>query len=391
MALFSNSQIRIVLTGGGTGGHIFPLLAVADELRELSSKYKIYLKIYYVGPISGPFSFSPDLFENKYIEVVPIKAASPSNASNPLEIFKAFFNNLGGFFQALWQMWRIMPDAVFSKGGYGSLSVSIVSFLYLIPVLIHESDSIPGKTNLFLKNLAKRIAISFEKSASYFPLDKTALVGNPTRKIFFQEYDKNKARSLLKVNDDLPIILILGGSQGARRINSLILDILPLLVQNYYVIHQCGEKNYQEVKQESQFILKGLEVEIALRYKLHSLLDEEEMVAALEIANLVVARSGSGTIFEIAAKGKPAILIPLSTSASNHQLENALEFAKNGGAIILEEENLKSRILLEQINILLNNKEKLREMALNSRKFSKPEASLKIAQELLNLAKVNLN
>jgi len=185
--------------------------------------------------------------------------------------------------------------------------------------------------------------------------------------------------------------LILGGSQGARRINSLILDILPLLVQNYYVIHQCGERNFQEVKQESRFILKGLDDEIAQRYKLHSLLDEEEMVGALEIADLVIARSGSGTIFEIAAKGKPAILIPLSTSASGHQLENALEFAKNGGAIILEEQNLKSRILLEQISILLNNKEKLKEMALNSKKFSKPEASFKIAQELLNLANVNLN
>jgi len=160
MALFSNSQIRVVLTGGGTGGHIFPLLAVADELREIASKYNIYLKIYYVGPITGPFSFSPDLFENKYIEVVPIKAVSFSNASNPLEFFKAFFNNLGGFLQALWQIWKIMPDVVFSKGGYGSLAVSITSFLYLIPILIHESDSIPGKTNLFLKNLAKRIAIS---------------------------------------------------------------------------------------------------------------------------------------------------------------------------------------------------------------------------------------
>ena len=386
--LVFDKKIRIVLTGGGTGGHIFPLLAVAEELWEIDAKLKQDLELYYIGPIQGPFAFDPVIFEGLNIKVVPISSESPNNATNPFTKLVSVFKSAWGSVQCLWHLWRIMPYAIFSKGGYGALPVLIVGFLYRIPIVIHESDASPGKINELSKKFASRIAVAFEKSASFFPPEKTALVGNPIRRQFFEADPLDAAYEHFHFSRDLPVIFITGGSQGAKTLNDLVLNILPFLLEKYQIIHQCGSRNHEEVFTESAVIVQDLSETVKLRYHLLGSLDERGMRYAYEISSLVVSRSGSGSIFEIAAKGKPSILVPLAASARDHQRDNAYDYAKTGAAIVLEENNLKSRMFFETINLLMENPGKLNQMASAAKSFARPEAAQTIARELLRLSDV---
>jgi UDP-N-acetylglucosamine--N-acetylmuramyl-(pentapeptide) pyrophosphoryl-undecaprenol N-acetylglucosamine transferase len=389
MLVFDN-KIRIVLTGGGTGGHIFPLIAVAEQLRELSRRLDQELELYYLGPMQGPFVLDPSTFGEINIQSIAIASESPNNIDSPLFKVKSFFKIIWGTIQCLWHVWRIMPDVVFSKGGYGALPALLAGFLYRIPLVIHESDSSPGKINEFSKKMAARVAIAFEKSAAYFPVDKTALVGNPIRQSFFQADSQDKAYEYFHLNQSLPVIFIIGGSQGAKTLNDLILNVLPFLLEKYQVIHQCGSRHHEETVNESAIILANLDKDLKQRYCLYGLLGEEAMRYAYGISRLVVSRSGSGSIFEIAAKAKPAILVPLSTAARDHQRDNAYDYAQTGAAVVLEENNLKSRMLLETINLLMDNPAKLKQMSGAAKTFARPEAALTIARELMRLAGISV-
>lgn len=377
-------KIRVVLTGGGTGGHVFPLLAVADELQALQEKNDFRLELYYIGPISGPVSFNPMLFEQKGIRVIPITGSSPANTNNLFQKFVSFLQNISGFVQCLWHLWAIMPDAVFSKGGFGAVPVLGVSFLYRIPILIHESDAIPGKVNETSKKIASRIAISFQKSASFFPYERTALIGTPTRKTFFQNQDKTNALESFKLTPDTPVVFIYGGSQGAQALNDLVLDLLPRLVEKYQVIHQCGTRNYPTVSQEADFMLKDNPHKD--RYRLFGFINEQQARNAYACAGLIVSRAGSANIFEIAATGTPAILIPFPYAAQDHQRENAYEYASTGAAIVLEEGNIKPNILFDQIQSLIQSDAKRDAMRQAAAGFAKPDAAITVAKELLALS-----
>ncbi len=381
-------KIRVVLTGGGTGGHVFPLLAVADELQALQEKNDFRLELYYIGPITGPVSFDPQLFEQKGIRVIPITGSSPANTNNPFEKFVSFLQNVSGFVQCLWHLWAIMPDTVFSKGGFGAVPVLGVSFLYRIPILIHESDAIPGKVNETSKKIASRIAVSFQKSAPYFPYERTAVVGTPTRKVFFEKQDKTNALDAFKFTPDLPVLFIYGGSQGAQALNELILDLLPQLVEKYQIIHQCGTRNYPTVSQESDFMLKNNQYRD--RYRLYGFMDEQQAHSAYTSADLIVSRAGSANIFEIAATRTPAILIPFPYAAQDHQRENAYAYASSGAAVVLEEGNVKPNILLDQITSLMQSDAKREAMRQAATEFAKPDAALTVAKELLVMSGAEL-
>lgn len=381
---FISNTTRIVLTGGGTGGHVFPLLAVANELEQIKQTKNLNVELFYFGATTGPVSFDPAMFESRGIQVVPIRSASPSNATSPLQRLVSWFQNFLGLFQCLWHLWRVMPDVVFSKGGFGAVPVVAVSFLYRIPVIIHESDAIPGRVNLISKKFASRIAISFEKAAQFFPMEKTALVGNPTRRTFFEPGNKKKALRFFGFKQGIPVLFIYGGSQGAQALNNLILNILPDLVNEYQIIHQCGTKNYSMVFQEAEFMLKGKPNQ--QRYRLFGFLDEVQAKHAYTCADLVISRAGSANIFEIAAMAKPSILIPFPYSAGDHQRENAYAYARNGAAMVLEEGNLKSGILLQTIRFLLSDQARLKQMVKSAKEFSKPQAAYIVAQELLRVS-----
>ncbi|MEK7124120.1 MAG: UDP-N-acetylglucosamine--N-acetylmuramyl-(pentapeptide) pyrophosphoryl-undecaprenol N-acetylglucosamine transferase, partial [Patescibacteria group bacterium] len=285
--------------------------------------------------------------------------------------------------QSLWTLFVFMPNLVFSKGGFTSLIPSLVAQLYFIPIFIHESDSIPGTVNRLVAKFTKKIFISFENATKYFPTKRTILSGNPVRESLLNG-NKIEAAKYFDFDSDKKTILFLAGSQGAMFINNLLIEILVQLAKEFQIIHQTGANNFELVKNEIEKIKKeglgsyGLGIE--KNYKVFGFLNEEELKNAFALSDVIVSRSGSN-IFEIAALGKPAIVIPYPYSARSHQKENAVEFAKFG-AVVLEEENLKPHILIDQISHLLK-PENYSSISQKIKKFTNLEAGKIIANEVI--------
>jgi UDP-N-acetylglucosamine--N-acetylmuramyl-(pentapeptide) pyrophosphoryl-undecaprenol N-acetylglucosamine transferase len=376
-------MIRVVLTGGGTGGHLFPLVAVSRKINDICRAENLgEPEIYYLGP--GLFlesSLEREAMNFHYSILMTGKWRRYFSFKNFVDLFKIGL----GIIQALWQVWVIMPDVIFSKGGYGSIATVFAGWLYRIPIIIHESDSVPGLANRWLAPLASLVAVSFNEAADYLPKDKTYFTGEAIRDSFFEPPAPEKERALLHLTTKKPVILVLGGSQGAQKINDIILDILPNLLEMAEVVHQTGDDNYNSVFNESRVILEGLTGEQLIAYHPVSFLVEPEFVAGMHSADLVISRSGAGTIFEIAASGKASILIPITHSPGDHNRRNAYIFADGGRAEVIEEANLTPNLLLSVIRSILNNPEKKKTMEEKAKKFATPDAARLIAQALLNL------
>ena len=368
--------MRILLTGGGTGGHTYPLIAVSQQLRIVSQRNNLPLELFYLG-VDG---FSQKELSNIGVRpyfIFSLKLRRYFSLKTIWDFIKTPF----GFCQILFWLYRLMPDVIFSKGGPASFFVVFAGWLYRIPVVIHESDTVAGLNNRLSGRFVKKVFIAFDGAKSYFPLRKTITIGNPLRQGIFQ-IDQTAAYNFFKVQTTIPVVLIAGGSQGAQFINERIRPILSELSQKYQIIHICGQNNYDayqgQINQE-----KGLNL---TNYHLCGSLDESQIFAAYSIANLVVARSGAGTIFELAYLAKPSILIPLPDAAGDHQKINAYEYSQNGAAIVLEQPNLTENVLLQRIKALLDDPERLSRMSQAAKQFAKPEAALKIAQEILQYA-----
>lgn len=366
--------MRILLTGGGTGGHIFPLIAVARQLKKIASQKNLEMELYFAGAIE----FYKEIFEKEGIKTKSILAGKLRRYFS-WRFIPDFFLQIIGFFQALFYVWLWMPDAVFAKGGYGSFNVVMVCWLYHIPVLIHESDSIPGLANKILGKIAKRIAVSFDFTLSYFNKKKTALAGNPVREELLAG-SATEAKKFFNIVSARPIIFIIGGSHGAQRINQIALEIIAELLKNYEIIWQVGKNNFDFIKKD--LVAKNISPETC---RLFPFLEEEQLKNAFYAADLVVSRAGANTIFEIAAIAKPSILIPLPTAASDHQIKNAFEYAKTGACLVIEQDNLLPHLFLEEIGRIIKNEEIKKKMSEAAKNFSKPAAAQKIAAELLNL------
>jgi len=369
--------MRILFTGGGTGGHLFPLVAVAKQLKNIYPQNEDRLEMFFLGPDD----FSKNILEKEGIMTKTILAGKIRryfSIKNIFDLFKMPF----GFLQTLWYLYLWMPEVIFSKGGYGSVPVVLVAWFYRIPVLIHESDTIPGLANRLAAKFSKRIAISFPSAGKYFPAQKTALVGNPIRQEIIQACtstnlkEKEKAKNVFNINSQKPVIFVLGGSQGAQKINELISLTLSSLLEKYEIIHQCGFKNFEQIKKETGQ-LNG--------YHLYPFLDLEQIVAAFTLADLVISRAGASSISEIAVCHRPSILIPLPDAAANHQRENAFDYARAGATIVLEQDNLTSHMLLNEISKVLENPVLIQKISANAKNFSQPEAAQRIAQALIEM------
>ncbi len=368
--------MRILLTGGGTGGHITPLIAVASELKKIASEKGMPSpEILYMGP-NG---FSKDLLEKEGIKTKIILAGKLRRYFSLKTIWDILKLPVG-LIQSFFSLFFLMPDVVFSKGGYGSVPVVLISRLYGIPVLLHESDTIPGLANKFLANYAKRIAISFTESEKFFPPQKIEVTGNPIREKITKG-NIEEAKKLLEVNSNKPVLFIFGGSQGAQPINEIILATLPQLMEKYELIWQIGAANYESMQKQTQKIQSQLPAS-----HLFSFMDEQQIKNAFAAAALVISRAGASNIFEIAACGKPSILIPLPNSASGHQKENAFAYAKSGATIVLEQTNTTPNIFLDAISRLIENPELLQKMSVCAKSFARPDAARQIAEEILKLA-----
>ena len=373
------STIRIVLTGGGTGGHIYPLLAVAEDIQKWAADSGRDIAITYMGPIDS----YADLFKKQGIAVQGVvsgKLRRYFSFENFLDVPKFFI----GFLEAIFKLYFIMPDAVFSKGGTGALPVVLAARFYRIPVAIHESDAKPGLTNLVSSRFAQKIFVSFPSAADYFNPAKTEITGTPVRRELLENRStKDAAREMLGFASSAPLIFIYGGSQGSTRINNYILENLPALIKETQILHQTGAANFQEVEKLSQAAL--LSAPFKNRYQAVPYLTDT-LRAAFDAADLIVARAGSATLFEIASFGKPAILIPLPESANGHQRANAYVFAKTGAAIVIEESNLLSGIFTNEVKKILSDKALQEKMGTAVKQFFVPDAADKIGEGILKLA-----
>ncbi|MFA6354333.1 MAG: UDP-N-acetylglucosamine--N-acetylmuramyl-(pentapeptide) pyrophosphoryl-undecaprenol N-acetylglucosamine transferase [Candidatus Paceibacterota bacterium] len=379
----TSQNLKILLTGGGSGGHIYPLSAVALELKKIAAEKNFTAEIHYLGA-TGEF-YKPALLSAgvEIHSLISAKLRRYFSFANFIDIPKFFIS----FFQALIKILILMPDVTFSKGGPGALPVVLASWFYQIPVMIHESDAVPGMANLLSKKIAKRIALSFDRAAHYFNSDKVAVIGNPIRAdLLNKKIPSAAAKEELGFDPNEPLILILGGSQGAKRINDFILINLEDLIKEAQILHQTGPANYLEVKNLSRAVLVDIptKTQITRRYEAVSYF-EQNIATALSAADLIISRGGSNILFEIAAFRKPVIIIPLSDSAGDHQRLNAYEFAKTGGGVVIEENNLFPVIFMNQIREIIENPQKLAKMGELSATFFKPGAAQIIADEIIHL------
>jgi len=370
--------MKILLTGGGTGGHFYPLIAIAEKLIEVADKQKIIdLKLYYMS--DTPYD-KRMLFENK-ITFVQIPAGKMRTYFSVMNFFDMFKTATGAFFGLL-SMFFIYPDVVISKGGYSAFPAVLSAKLLKIPVIIHESDSYPGRLNVWTAKFAWHIAISWPEAGEYLPKEKTALTGQPIRKEILHG-DGNGALEFFKLKPDLPIILVLGGSQGAEIINNMIVDTLPELLSRYQIVHQTGNNNIDEVLSRSKLLMENNEnIE---RYVPMPYLNNLATRMAAGCADIVISRAGSA-IFEIASWGLPSIIIPITNSNGNHQRKNAFNYARTGACEVIEEANLSPHLLVAEIDKMFANKEKLAKMKDCALSFSSPLAAEKIAQSAIELA-----
>lgn len=372
--MFQNTpNMRIVLTGGGSGGHVFPLIAVARKLLTNPEAELLYI---------GPNAFSRQAFLEEGIRAKYILAGKMRRYFSPL-IFLDLLKFPLGLFQAYWHMFWFMPDVIFAKGGYGSVPVVFIGWLFRIPVVIHESDIVLGFANKIFSKIAKRILVSFEATLSSFPSGKATAIGNPIRSELFQSVPKNPGE-VLGIRSEKPVVLIFGGSQGAEQINDLILLALPDFIKKYEIVHQCGPRNIIQVQGGAVIQLENAEERA--RYHGYAALTEQEMSSAYALARVIISRAGSGAIFEIAAAGKPSILIPYAPAAGGHQEKNAHAYAESGAATVLEGKNLTPHMIISAVDSIAENVETSRAMSEAARRFAKPDAARKIAEEILKLA-----
>jgi len=372
--------MKILLTGGGTAGHIFPLVALVREIKKMAlteAAGKGPVRFFYVGPRDA---FARELLEKEGVRVREAMAGKVRRYLSLLNLVDLFVKLPIGLLQSFYHIFVISPDVIFSKGGYGSLPTVVMGKLLLVPIFLHESDSSPGLANRIAGRFALEIFTAFpvEKTGS-FSAKKLIAVGNPLR----QELLKGSAAAAkkhFKLVGGKPLILLLGGSQGAQNINDKILVIIEELLEHFEVIHQIGRKNFTRVKTEAAVVIPD---RLAKLYHPVAFLSETELAHAYQAACLVVSRAGAGSIFELAALGKPSILIPLAGSAQNHQVHNAYAYAETGATSVLEEPNLTPYFLLERLKHLFSDSQRLAEMRSAALAFARPEAARITAEYLM--------
>lgn len=366
---------RIVLTGGLSGGHTFPLIAVAREIRTVTEGDVDFLFLGSHGPFEEEAMCSEGI-PAKYIWTA--KWRRYFSLLNFLDIFKFPIACI----QALWHLLWFMPDAIFSKGGAASVPIAIAAFVYRIPILLHDSDAVAGRANRFVARFAKRIAIAYEHARQFFPPEKVMLTGNPVRQEVL-EADPAQAATLFGFDTAKPIVLVMGGSLGARALNRLILKMLPELLENgVQVLHLVGTENAAEVLELAK---EGGITETTTTYRPVAFLDAPQMGVAYAAATLVVSRAGAGSIAELAANQKPTIFVPLPTAANDEQRLNAYEVAGTGGAIVIEEPNVSEHLFTAKILELLNDETRREKMGVAIGRFHHPDAARLIAEGVASM------
>lgn len=324
---------RIVLTGGGTAGHVTPNIALMPKLRELG------YDIQYIGSYDG--------IEKKLIEElgVPYYGISSGKLRRYFDMknFTDPFRVVKGFFQAKSQLKKLKPDIIFSKGGFVSVPVVQAAKQLHIPVIIHESDMTPGLANKLAIPAATKVCCNFPETVPYLPAGKAVVTGSPIR-AELRSGNRLAAAKFCNFTFDKPVLLIIGGSLGSVAVNQAIRGILPELLKTFQVIHLCGKGNLDPA-------LNSTTGYVQFEYI------KQELADLFALADVVVSRAGANAICELLELRKPNLLIPLSATASRgDQILNAKSFKKQGFSDVLQEEELTSEVLLSHILSLYENR-----------------------------------
>lgn len=374
--------MKIVFAGGGgPGGHFTPHIAVAEAIHRIVAENRlIEPQMYYLAP--EPYD-EQALFANNiaFVRIPAGRVRRYFSLKNISDIFVTFAGTVRAFFV----LFRLYPDVIFSKGSFASVPIVLAARVLGIPVVIHESDSKPGRATLLAAKFAKRIAISFDSSIPYFPKKvqgKIARTGIPVRELIAQPLSEG-AKQELSLDPDIPTVLVLGGSSGSKRINEVLLEGLLDLTSFANVIHQAGKDNFAEVSARSRVILS--DSPNAGRYHAFAYLTLEPLRRAAGAADVVISRAGSTAITEISLWRKPAILIPIPEAISHDQRTNAYAYARTGAAVVLEEENMTPHILVSEVK-RISNPAVGNAMGAAAQGFANPNAARLIAEELLRIA-----
>ena len=325
---------RIVLTGGGTAGHVTPNMALVPALQ------KEEFEIHYIGSYDG--------MEKKLIEdiKIPYHGISSGKLRRYFDVknFSDPFKVIKGYQEALHLMKTLKPDVVFSKGGFVTVPVVLAAKAKKIPVVIHESDMTPGLANKIAIPCAKKVCCNFPEAAKHIGEDKAIVTGTPIRKELFLG-NSHKSLEICGFNEEKPVIMVVGGSSGSKAINEIIRENLDFLLKDFQVIHLCGKGNLDESKKE----LKGyMQMEYA----------KSELPHLLKLSDIVISRAGANAICELLALNKPNILIPLSARASRgDQILNAQSFEKQGFSYVIEEEQFSKETLEQAVTYVFENKQ----------------------------------
>lgn len=365
--------MKIVFTGAG-GGHFYPLIAVAERIRkEVFIQKLTNPDLYFLS--DAPYDENA-LFEIgiKFIKI----PAGKLRLYPSLETITDLFKTLAGIFVAIKVLYRIYPDVIFAKGGYASFPVLFAARILSIPVIVHESDTVAGRTTTWAGKFAERVAVSYKEAAKFFPKGNLAYTGQPIRDKILPKEDFTRVYPLDKKR---PVLFILGGSQGAVRLNETVIQALPTLLENFDIVHQAGVKNIDDVKKLTDSLLKDHKFKD--RYFVDGFIDVSIFFPKVD---LVITRAGSA-LFEIALWQLPSIVIPIPETISRDQRSNAYAFAKMGLATVVEENNLTPNILISEIVRILSDREVYESMMNKGKNFQlSRNAATVIAREIIALS-----
>lgn len=352
--------MRIVLTGGGSAGHIVPLGPIIEMLRQqfVTNKATLpnwlqpdSLELYFVGALAGG---AKDFMAGYEVPVKGVPAGKLRRYASVLTITDLLVWLPLGIVLALWHLFWLMPEVVVSKGGYGSVPVTLAAWFYRIPILLHESDAVPGLANRWGSRLARAIAVGFESARENWPVrykKKLFVTGIPVRRDL-ERFSASEAKTFFEIPATEKVLLVIGGSQGAEALNEAILKILPDLISDMTILHVTGERHFKAVQTVAAEVLAQSNRRTA--YKVFPYL-KDELGQALTVADVIISRAGATMLAELARLKKVTLLVPLPSppAASNHQLRNAELFERYGAARVLESGNVTPSLLLQNVRELM--------------------------------------
>ncbi|MGX8797880.1 undecaprenyldiphospho-muramoylpentapeptide beta-N-acetylglucosaminyltransferase [Fusibacter sp. JL298sf-3] len=367
--------MKVLLTGGGTGGHIYPALAIAERLKKEKGK----MALLYVG---SKDTMEKDIVPAKGLDYRAIDTA-PLNKKLSLKVFSSLIQNIKGFFQIRKILKEFAPDVVVGTGGYISGTVVFAAALKGIPTCIHEQNAIPGMTNKWLSKVCDSVMLTFNEAAAHFGKpEKMLYTGLPVLSAFF-DADKQASRKKLGISEEVFMVLSVGGSNGALHLNDYLINAYSKMAPEDDMVfyHVTGKRYYPYVKAH---IEKG-EWQCGANTTVLDYIDD--MPAYLAAADLVISRAGASTLNEIIASATPSVIIPSPNVANNHQFHNAKVIDKYGMGVVIEEKDLSNELIVHTIQDLHKSPSKLEIMQENCHRMDMRQSIEAIAQNVVTLGK----